>query len=379
MKQSRTTALILLLLPSIGCVCVLASAGTTGNLLENFGFEEGTGQTNATAWTMSIGGSFREDTNVFGYTDGPYPDGDYALKQFGGNADCFQTNLPVAERIEYELRGMFYHSSIEDIIANSEFSTRMFMHVEWFASDGRLLRHDYSSNHNGAAPSDVWTQIVLRAVAPRSADHATFHVETDSSLGGGAVFGDRFFFGPLNLLRNPSMEYGTGQTNILDWTRGPDTFRDTTNAFGYTDGPLPDGAYALKQFGAGSDLYQTNIPVQGGVAYTAAGQFYHSDIEDIIAKSALSTRMFLHVSWLDAECTPIEDSYSPNHNGLSPANVWSQIVLQAVSPSNACLVTFHVESDKDLGGGSVFGDDFYFAQQEAVPFIEPTGALLVVR
>ena len=145
------------------------------------------------------------------------------------------------------------------------------------------------------------------------------------------------------------------------------------------DGPLPDGAYALKQFGAGSDLYQTNIPVQGGVAYTAAGQFYHSDIEDIIAKSALSTRMFLHVSWLDAECTPIEDSYSPNHNGLSPANVWSQIVLQAVSPSNACLVTFHVESDKDLGGGSVFGDDFYFAQQEAVPFIEPTGALLVVR
>jgi len=345
----------------------------------NPGFESGAGTAIATNWVLSAGDTFREQASAFGYTDGPFPEGDFALKQFGGNGDAVQTNIPVYERFRYMLRGSFYHSSSEDTPTNSPLSTRMFMHVEWFSQGGASLRNDYTANHNGASPADLWTTLVSQVISPPGAAYADFHVESDSDISGGSVFGDAFFFGPANLLLNASLEAGSSQTNAPFWSFSPgDASRETTNVFGYTDGALPHESYALKQFGGNAEIAQSGIPVAEGVPYAAQGWFYHSDIEDIIANSLLSTRMFMHVEWLDAQGGSLRNDFSGNHNGTSPADTWSQIVMHVTSPSNAAHAVFRVSTDSDVGGGSVFGDDFYFAQEEPVVTTNPPAGLLII-
>jgi hypothetical protein len=161
--------------------------------LQNNGVEQGDGFSVVTNWSLSGDGG-RETTNGWGFSGQAMYDGDYALKAWGGLFDCAQSNVPVTPGYFYETGGFFYHSSSEDVISNSASSTRMFMHIEWLNATGGVIRHDYSGNHNGVSPADVWTQIVMRTVAPDGAASAVFHVETDSDLGGGSIFGDGFSF-----------------------------------------------------------------------------------------------------------------------------------------------------------------------------------------
>jgi hypothetical protein len=167
-----------------------------GNLLQNHSLESGTSNTDATFWTLHAGDTFREDTNSFGFTAAAMHDGFYGVKQFGGDGDISQANIPVYPNTDYDLSGWFYHSSTEDVIANSTISTRMFMHVEWFDINNVSLRNDYTANHNGTSPADVWVPIHATFNSPAGSHHATFHVESDSDVGGGSVFGDNFQFIP---------------------------------------------------------------------------------------------------------------------------------------------------------------------------------------
>ena len=72
----------------------------------------------------------------------------------------------------------------------------MFMHVEWFNASGTSLGNDYTANHNGTSPADQWVRISAVFNSPGGSHHATFHVESDSNVGGGSVFGDNFTFIP---------------------------------------------------------------------------------------------------------------------------------------------------------------------------------------
>jgi hypothetical protein len=358
---------------------IVGTSAAGANLLANASFEQGIDGTNFTSWVRGHGEEFRETTNAWGYTDGAFPDGGRALKQWGPDADLYQTNISVVPRVPYELSGYFYHSSTEDAISNHVNSTRIFMHLVWYNVDDYLLRHDFSANHNGTSPADTWTEISMQITSPQGAHHMTFHIETDSNEGGGSVFGDNFSFDLLNLLNNPGMEQGSGSTVITSWTRGSgNEYREMTNAFGYTDGEYPDGDYALKEFGGIADLYQGGISVTGSVQYAAEGFFYHSSTEDAISNHVLSTRMFMHVGWFDASNNILRNDYSANHNGTWAADLWTSIVMRVTSPDDAAFATFHVETDSGEGGGSVFGDLFSLRQEEPVFLLVP-GTVFVFR
>ena len=176
-----------------------------------------------------------------------------------------------------------------------------------------------------------------------------------------------------NLLLNPSIESGSSTTQIDDWTaHSGDTYRETVGAYGFTTAAMHDGSYGLKEFGGDGDLFQANISVQSGVTYTASGWFYHSSTQDAIAVDASSTRMFIHIEWFDSSNNSLRNDYSANHNGTSPADSWNLISLEVAAPVGADHATFHIETDANVGGGSVFGDDFAF---QAVP--EPSSFVLV--
>jgi hypothetical protein len=177
-------------------VLALAVATSHGNLLLNPSLESGSSTTQADYWTLHPGDTFRESIPVFGFTGPAMKDGLYAVKMFGGEGDLSQTNILVQPNFLYDVSGWFYHSSTEDMIANDPLSTRMFMHVEWFDSGGGSLGNDFTANHNGTSPADEWVPIIAQFLSPAGAHHATFHVESDSNVGGGSVFGDQFSFVP---------------------------------------------------------------------------------------------------------------------------------------------------------------------------------------
>lgn len=173
----------------------LASA-QAGNALQNASVELGSSTTDATFWTLHSGDTFRETIPVYGFTGTAMHDGLYAVKEFGGDGNIAQANISVLANTPYDVSGWFYHSSTEDVIANSALSTRMFMHVEWFDINNVSLGNDYTANHNGTSAADVWVPISATFNSPGTAHHATFHVESDSNTGGGSVFGDDFTFIP---------------------------------------------------------------------------------------------------------------------------------------------------------------------------------------
>ena len=183
-----------------------------------------------------------------------------------------------------------------------------------------------------------------------------------------------------NVLLNPSLESGSSTTQADNWTLHPgDTFRETTNVFGFTGPAMHDGLYGVKEFGGEGDLAQTNILVYANVLYDVSGWFYHSSTQDVINNSTLSTRMFMHVEWFDSGNNSLGNDYTANHNGISPADSWNQILAQFLSPAGAHHATFHVESDSNVGGGSVFGDDFAFVPEPGTMGLVLCGALLLRR
>ncbi len=184
----------------VGFLFAAGSTAFSQNLLANPGNE--TGPVGPSAWWTpgaswdSFGYALRVTKGEYGFTGDAMHDGRYGIKMFGDAADLRQTNLPVVSGATYLASGWFYHSSTEDVISNSVFSTRMFLHVEWFDAGNALLGHDYTANHNGMSPADRWMRIERVVTAPAHAHHATFHVESDCSAGSGSVFGDSFYFGP---------------------------------------------------------------------------------------------------------------------------------------------------------------------------------------
>ncbi|MFH0908282.1 MAG: LamG-like jellyroll fold domain-containing protein [bacterium] len=170
----------------------------------------------------------------------------------------------------------------------------------------------------------------------------------------------------VNLLSNFSIEDGVDNWVVTDWNMVLfNSSRETTNTghvFGYADGVLfPHGSYALKGWGGSVDLSQS-VVVEPGAFYHAYGQFYHNPTEDAISPVANSTRMFIHLEWRDAGGETIANNYSAFHNGTSPADSWQFINMWSTAPENAATVVFHVETDHDVGGGSLFGDDFHLGR-----------------
>ena len=183
-----------------------------------------------------------------------------------------------------------------------------------------------------------------------------------------------------NLLLNPSIENGTSSTQIDNWTRHfDDTFREDTNSFGFTGAAMHDGFYAVKEFGGEGDLAQANIAVLPNTLYDVSGWFYHSSTEDVIDTNSLSTRMFMHVEWFNSSNSSLGNDYTANHNGTSPADSWNQIIAQFLSPAGSDHAAFHVESDHDVGGGSVFGDDFTFIPETSAFGLLLGGGVLLTR
>jgi len=183
-----------------------------------------------------------------------------------------------------------------------------------------------------------------------------------------------------NLLQNGSLELGTSTTDATFWTlHSGDTFRESIPVFGFTGSAMKDGLYAVKEFGGEADLAQANISVLPNTLYDLSGWFYHSSTEDVIANDPNSTRIFMHVEWFDIGNNSLGNDYTANHNGTSPADQWVQITAQFLSPATAHHATFHVESDNNVGGGSVFGDDFTFIPEPATAGLLLCGAALLMR
>src|ERR1043166_505935 len=106
-----------------------------------------------------------------------------------------------------------------------------------------------------------------------------------------------------NVLLNPSLENGSSTTQADNWTLHPvDTFRETTNVFGFTGPAMHDGLYGVKEFGGEGDLAQTNIPVYANLFYDVSGWFYHSSSQDVIANDPNSTRMRSEERRVGKEC-----------------------------------------------------------------------------
>jgi hypothetical protein len=192
----------------IACVCtyiagisnVASSGEAPSNLLVNSSFEGGEGSDRIDAWIGEGDHEFREQASVFGYTlgEGTFPDGQYALKMFSGAADVFQDRIDVKGGVAYQIKGMFYHSSRQDVIDPSADSLRAFARVEWLGQDSQLVREDFTSNHNGTMPADSWIPIEAVFIAPTNAVAARLHVQTDIDSGGGSIFADQIFFGLQN-------------------------------------------------------------------------------------------------------------------------------------------------------------------------------------
>src|ERR1041385_8060424 len=94
------------------------TASHAGNVLLNPSLESGSSTTQADNWTLHPGDTFRESIPVFGFTGSAMKDGLYAVKEFGGEGDLAQTNIPVYTNLLYDVSGWFYHSSTNDVIAN---------------------------------------------------------------------------------------------------------------------------------------------------------------------------------------------------------------------------------------------------------------------
>ncbi|HEY8240091.1 MAG TPA: PQQ-dependent sugar dehydrogenase, partial [Kiritimatiellia bacterium] len=170
-------------------------------------------------------------------------------------------------------------------------------------------------------------------------------------------------YNQTNLLQNSHFAFGNGLNTISNWIRGFSTeTREGTAGFGYTlgSGTFPNGTNALKEYGADSDLYQTNLPVFGNSNYLARGLFYHSSSADVITGTVLSTRMFMEIEWFDTNNTLVGASTSATHNGATLADQWHPIELTMTSPASASRATFHIKSDCNQCAGSVWADRFYF-------------------
>jgi len=223
------------------------------SLLQNASFETGSGSTTITSWVRGSSNETRETTSGFGYSLGAstFPNGSAALKEFGANSDLYQTNLSVFAGSNYLARGLFYHSSSSDAISNSVLSTRMYMELEWFDAANAFLGSHTSAVHSGGTLSDAWYPIELSVTSPASAHHATFHIKTDSDVGSGSVWADRFYFG---LATNFNFQY---REPLLDYARsGSSTNIGTTVTGGrvYRGNTFPElvGKYVFADFNSGN-------------------------------------------------------------------------------------------------------------------------------
>jgi glucose/arabinose dehydrogenase len=348
-----------------------------GNLLTNSSMEEGVDLGVIHGWSrQGQQNVLREIYSGWGYTLGPgtFPHGSRALKGFGSGSRLVQSGRAVTGGVPCVASGYFYHSTIADGIATNALSTRMAIEVEWFDGDSQSLGVSTSSTHNGLTLPDTWLEIRLTNTAPADAERADFSVVVTGQVGGGSVWGDLFYFGDGhdlppqdtagNLLANSSFEYGIADDDFAGWERdpAPSIFRETAAGFGYAlgAGTFPDGRHALKAWGGGSHLYQTNLPVWPGSNYLVRAMFYHSTEEDGIHTNELSTRIFARVEWFDAGGQLLGQTVTPSHHGLSPADRWVEVRLSTAAPPAAATAAFHLETDTDMGVGSVWADTVYF-------------------
>lgn len=177
--------------------CATARAEVDENLLKNPSFESGMNTDVLDSWKGEGDGAFREMTSSYGYTldEYTYPDGEFALKVFGGGANLYQENLRIQADRDYYVSGQFYHSTGQDVISASTNSLRAFFHIEWFDEYHHLLREDFSPNHSGGDTADRWVGIDTVFRSPVNAVYATFHIQTDIDEGGGSIFIDAVEFG----------------------------------------------------------------------------------------------------------------------------------------------------------------------------------------
>jgi glucose/arabinose dehydrogenase len=223
------------------------------SLLQNASFETGTGTTGITSWIRGSGNETREATTGFGYSlgSGTFPQGNAALKQFGANSDLYQTNLAVTGGSTYLARGMFYHSSTSDAVSNSPFSTRMYMEIEWYDAGNVFVGSHTSATHSGATLSDAWYPMELTMTSPASATRATFHIKTDSDVGSGSIWADRFYFG---LQSNFESTYAEP---VLDYARSGSSTnigRTITGGIVYRGDRFPElvGRYVFSDYNSGN-------------------------------------------------------------------------------------------------------------------------------
>ncbi len=158
-----------------------------------------------------------------------------------------------------------------------------------------------------------------------------------------------------NLLLNPSVETAT------DWTYAGSVERAGTSSWGLPIGSYPDGEYGIKLWYEDANFYQADILVTPEVEYTVSGYFYHSATQDAIDSSADSLRAFMRIEWFNSLGGSLRNDYTANHNGTLTADAWLQISTTFTAPADAHHATFHVQADRNDGGGSIHGDMFNFA------------------
>lgn len=239
------------------------------NLLVNPGFEFGEGLLVISNWWRGGSGA-RETTNGFGFTGAAMREGEYALKGWDTDLNCFQSNLLVAAGSTYEAEGWFFHSSTADVISPTTNSTRMFMVVEWFDELHNAIALHVSSNHNGTTPADSWQPLHLTAVAPPGSATATFHVQTDSDTGAGSIFADAMFFGepigPVPSWEGPVLVDGTTTSgwNVVVDPGATGSMRSVAGPFGQAaqlnwNLGTANWVRAEYDFDAPRDLFQADV------------------------------------------------------------------------------------------------------------------------
>ncbi|MGE5599344.1 MAG: carbohydrate binding domain-containing protein, partial [Bacteroidota bacterium] len=256
-----------------------------------------------------------------------------AIAGSSGNAGYFMESFQIDPDREYLFSGW---AKTSNAAANS-----VYINISWFNESG-WLGDTASTRLSG---TNDWTQLVVRALPPPHANHATVYLRSDNNSG--TVWFDdlELYVEPAvvtSLTPNRSFEQSAG-TRPLHWTTWG------SGSFTYDTAYPRTGRYAVK-------IYKTT----GNAGWCTADQLrfvvdpakQYTFTAYAKTSNASTNSVYICMAWYDTWGTWISNSTSSRLSGT--AN-WTKLSVTATPPANARRVQFYLRADGN--NGTVWFDD----------------------